>query len=96
VLAILAWQHGKAGAWVLFSGMLRYLFGAAGWIWPWLQRPVMPHMQRKAICVIQITGLLIALMPSVTRPASAVIAAAALALLSYSFLADAVWLWRRR
>jgi len=96
VLSILVWQQGKAGAWVLLSGLLRYLFGAAGWIWPWLGRPVAPNVQRKAICIIQITGLLIALLPTVTPPASAVIAAAALTILLYSFLTDAVWLWQRR
>jgi hypothetical protein len=53
-------------------------------------------MQRKAICIIQITGLLVALWPSVTPPASAFIAAAALVFLSYSFLVDTVWLWQRR
>jgi len=96
VLAILVWQHGKAGPWVLLSGLMRYLFGAAGWIWPWLQRPVVPNVQRKAICIIQITGLIIALWPSVTPPASALIAAVALIFLSYSFLVDTVWLWQRR
>ena len=37
VLAILAWQHGKAGAWILASGLLRYLFVAAGWVWTWMR-----------------------------------------------------------
>jgi phosphatidylglycerophosphate synthase len=96
VLSILVWQQDKAGAWVLLSGLMRYLFGVAGLIWPWLQRPVVPNIQRKAICIIQITGLLVALLPSVTPPASAFVAAAALAILSYSFLVDTVWLWQRR
>ena len=37
ILALLAWQSGKAGIWVLAIGLARYGFVAAGWIWPWLQ-----------------------------------------------------------
>jgi phosphatidylglycerophosphate synthase len=96
VLAILAWRHGKAGPWVLLSGLLRYLFVAAGRIWPWMQGALFPSARRKAICVVQIVGLLVALLPPITPPASAAIAAASLAILSYSFLVDTVWLWRRR
>jgi hypothetical protein len=96
VLAILVWQHGKAGAWVLLSGLLRYIFVAAGWLWSWLQRTLFPSFRRKAVCVVQIAGLVIAMMPTVAPPFSTIVAAASLAALSYSFLADTVWLWRRR
>jgi phosphatidylglycerophosphate synthase len=96
VLAILAWMHGKAGAWVLTSGLLRYGFVAAGWILPWLRRPLFPSVRRKAICVLQIGGLIVVLLPAVAPPASAWIAAASLAALAYSFLVDSVWLWRTR
>src|SRR5439155_607224 len=34
VLAVLAWRWGKAGPWVLVSGLLRYLFLLSGWLWP--------------------------------------------------------------
>jgi phosphatidylglycerophosphate synthase len=96
VLAILAWRHGKAGAWVLLSGLLRYIFVAAGWLWLWLQRTLFPSFRRKAVCVVQIAGLVIAMLPAVAPPFSAVVAAVSLAALSYSFLADTLWLWRRR
>src|SRR5437764_10483811 len=33
VLAVLGWMYGKAGVWVIASGLLRYLFVAAGWIY---------------------------------------------------------------
>jgi phosphatidylglycerophosphate synthase len=98
VLAILAWLYGKAGAWVLASGLLRYLFVAAGWLWPWLQQPLFPSVRRKAICVVQIVGLTLALLPEIPAPFSSPIAAISLAALSYSFLVDTVWLrraWRR-
>ena len=38
VLAIFVWRNGKAGPWVLLSGLLRYIFVAAGWMWPWMAR----------------------------------------------------------
>src|SRR6185436_18519681 len=40
-LSMLAWTYGKAGVWVLASGLLRYLFVVAGWIWPWMERPLL-------------------------------------------------------
>jgi len=96
VLATLAWLHGKAGSWVLLSGLLRYIFIGAGWLWPWMQRTLFESLRRKAICFVQIAGLLVALLPVVRPPASAVVAALSLAVLMYSFLADTVWLWQRR
>jgi phosphatidylglycerophosphate synthase len=96
VLAILAWQYGKAGAWVLASGLLRYVFVAAGWLWPWIQQPLFPSVRRKAICIVQITGLMLTILPELPRPYSAQLAAASLAALAYSFLVDTWWLWRTR
>jgi hypothetical protein len=60
-----------------------------------MRRPLFPSTRRKAVCVVQIVGLILSISPVITRPASAWIAAAALAALSYSFLTDTVWLWRR-
>jgi len=96
VLAILAWQYGKAGAWVLASGLLRYLFVAAGWLWPWMQQPLFPSVRRKTICVVQIAGLTLALLPEIPPRFSSPIAALSLAALLYSFLVDTVWLWWAR
>jgi phosphatidylglycerophosphate synthase len=95
VLAILAWQHGKAGPWVLASGLLRYVFVAAGWLQPWMQRPLFPSLRRKTICIVQVVGLILTILPAIPPPASAQIAAASLAALAYSFLVDTWWLWRR-
>jgi phosphatidylglycerophosphate synthase len=94
VLAILAWQHGKAGPWVLMSGLLRYLFVAAGALWPWMGRPLAPSLRGKTICVIQLVVLMIVLLPPLTPRWSARLAAAGLLVLSYSFLVDTLWLWR--
>jgi phosphatidylglycerophosphate synthase len=95
VLAILAWQYGKAGPWILASGLLRYVFVAAGWLQPWMQRPLFPSLRRKTICVVQMVGLILTILPAVTTPASGRVAAASLAALAYSFLVDTWWLWRR-
>jgi phosphatidylglycerophosphate synthase len=93
-LAILTWQQGKAGAWVVLSGLLRYGFMAVGWLLPRMRRPLPDSRRRQAICVVQVAALIIALEPFVTPPASALIASAALAALVYSFAVDTMWLLR--
>lgn len=94
VLAILAWRHGKAGGWILLAGLLRYLFILAGRLWAWMEKPLRPSTRRQTVCVVQIAGLIITLVPSVPPTASATVAAVALAALCYSFLVDTLWLWR--
>ena len=94
VLALLAWQFGKAGIWVIFSWLLRYLFLAAGWWWARLRQPLFDSIRRRTICVVQIAGLLVALWPAVAPPFSNLISGAALAALCYSFAVDIEWLWR--
>jgi phosphatidylglycerophosphate synthase len=95
-LSTLVWLHGKAGAWVLASGLMRYGFVAAGRIWPWLTRPIAPTRRARAICVLQIILLLLAMLPAVQPPASGALAAAGLVALAYSFGVDTVRLWRLR
>jgi phosphatidylglycerophosphate synthase len=96
VLSILAWREAKAGIWVLASGLTRYVFVAAGRFWPWLRRPLPGSLRGKAICVFQVSGLLVVLLPSITPPASNLVAAVALAALWYSFAVDIQWLSTRR
>jgi phosphatidylglycerophosphate synthase len=96
VLSVLVWQHGKAGVWILLAGLWRYLFIAAGWLLPWLTRPLYPSFLRKAICVVLVIGLGALLLPAFAPPLSTYAAAILLAVLSYSFLADTVWLWQTR
>jgi phosphatidylglycerophosphate synthase len=92
-LAILAWRYQKAGSWVLASGLIRYLFVAAGWRWPWMEAALPPRSRRKIICVVQTGGLLVIILPFVTPPVSTVAAAVALGALCWSFLLDIRWLW---
>jgi phosphatidylglycerophosphate synthase len=95
VLALLVWQYGKAGPWVVASGLLRYLFVAAGWVWPWMRRPLPASFRGKLICVVQIAALTIALLPQIEPAVSVWIAGAGLIALCYSFVVDTLWLRRQ-
>src|SRR5690606_3585372 len=96
VLSILAWQHGRAGAWVLLCGLMRYAFVAAGWMLPWLSRPLKPTTRGRTVAVLQSAGLAIVLMPAVPPRAAVAVAAATLAALTWSFALDVLRLWRGR
>ena len=95
VLSLLLWQHGKAGAWVLLCGLMRYGFVAAGWLLPWLAQPLRSTWRGKAVAVGQVLGLGVALAPVVPAPLSTVVAACALATLTWSFAIDVRWLSRQ-
>jgi phosphatidylglycerophosphate synthase len=92
ILALLAWQGGKAGAWVLAIGLARYVFVAAGWLWPWLNAELPFSQRRRVVCVVQIAVLLVCLTPLMVPPVSSLAAAAALGLLLFSFAVDTLWL----
>lgn len=94
VLAALAWQHGKAGAFILLAGLLRYLFVAASYAAPWLGAALPPSRRRQAVCVVQIVSLIGALAPFVPPPASGALALGGLAVLVWSFGVDVAWLAR--
>jgi len=95
VLAFLVWQYGKAGPWVLLSGLLRYIFVAVGWGWAWMRAPLAPSLRGRIICVVQIGALTVAMAPAIAPPASSMVAAVALLALSYSFLVDTLRLRRQ-
>jgi phosphatidylglycerophosphate synthase len=94
MLSALVAARGQVGPWVLASGALRYLYVAAGWIWPVLRQPPPPSFARKLVCVLQIGGLLLVLAPILTPPWPSIVAGAALALLLWSFGRDAWGLLR--
>jgi len=94
MLSALVAAEGRVGAWVLLSGALRYLYVAAGSVWPRLARPVPPSFARKLVCVLQIAGLLAALTPTVPPPWPTAVAAVSLALLIWSFGRDVMGLMR--
>ena len=95
-LAALVLDGGKAGAWVLAAGGLRYAFVAAQTLAPALRSPLPESRRRKTVCVLQIAALIVCLAPVVPPPLSAALAAASIAVLAWSFALDTVWLLRRR
>ena len=94
VLAVLTWQAGKAGAWVLLSGALRYGFVALSYPLSWLRRPLPPRKRRQTLCVIQTVVLALCQIPWLTPPGTTALAAIALGLLLWSFWVDVIWLAR--
>ncbi len=89
--SILAARFGEAGPWVVALGLPRYLFVVAGWRYPYLAA-ALPHSERRRIvCVVQGVALLAALAPV---DGAALVAAAGLAALLWSFAVDCLWLWR--
>src|SRR5262249_39477231 len=96
VLSILVWQYGKAGSGIVLAGLLPYLFVAGGWLFPWMARPLFPSRRRQTVCVLQIVGSSVLMLPVVTPPASVWFAATLLSALSASFLVDVLWLWSTR
>lgn len=96
VLCLLVLHFGKAGAWVLAAGLMRYAFVLAAHPWPWLAQPLPPSWRRKTVCVVQITSLIVCLGPIIDVPWSRAIAAASLVMLAASFAIDIAWLARRQ
>ena len=94
VLAALVWRSEQVGPWVMLLGLPRYLFVAAGWVWPWMRAPLPERVRRKAGCVIQGIALLVCLGPIVPPGLAAPVAALILVLLGASFAVDSVWLFR--
>lgn len=96
VLSAMVAELDEACSFVLAIGLARYLFLAAGWVWPTLARPLPPSGRRKAICVVQGVVLTVCLAPIVPVLVAVPAAAIALALLVYSFTVDTIWLVANR
>ncbi|MFK7878178.1 CDP-alcohol phosphatidyltransferase family protein [Roseobacter sp.] len=95
VLSIWLFSSGTTGPEILILGFMRYAFVAASFVWPALQAPLPQAFRRKAICVIQISTLILLVFP-LTPPALVLpVGFVAALLLSWSFLVDVVWLVRR-
>ncbi len=96
VLSALVLQAGQVGPWVLAAGLMRYGFVAAALALPWLAAPLRPSRRRQAVCVLQITTLIVCLGPIVPPGLASTFAATSLALLAASFAIDVRTLWRAR
>ncbi len=82
------------GAWVLLIGLMRYGFVLSGHAWPWLKAPLPESIRRKAVCVWQITTLLLALLPFMPSVIALGLVGSALVALAVSFALDIRWLYR--
>jgi phosphatidylglycerophosphate synthase len=91
VLSVLVWRQERAGAWVLFVGLMRYLFVAAGWLMAWLAGPLTPTFRGKTVAVVEMVALALALL--LPRDLAAPLCAFALMLLVWSFAIDVGRLW---
>ena len=91
-LAFLVWAVNQAGAWVLLSGSMRYIFVIGGRFWPALAMPLPPSKRRQSFCVVQLVALIIALAPPVTPQWGEIVCLIGLGFLGYSFGVDMVWL----
>jgi phosphatidylglycerophosphate synthase len=84
------------GVWVLAAGLMRYVFGAAGWVMPWMRGPLTYRYWRKVVTATQ--GIVLAVAAAGVLPHwfSSVGLVVGLALLSESFGRDVRWLWHER
>jgi phosphatidylglycerophosphate synthase len=96
ILSLLVWRAAEVGVWIVTAGALRYAFIAAGWPLPWMRAELPPSRRRQAACVVQIVALIVALIPGLPSGWATTIAAAGLALLTWSFAVDGQWLFLRR
>jgi phosphatidylglycerophosphate synthase len=96
ILVLSCFVAGSVGAWVLAIGAMRYAFGAAAWVAPWLRAPLPPSFARKTVAALQGIALVIASAEVTPAPVASGLAGLALAALVWSFGRDIWWLWRHQ
>lgn len=96
VLALHVIAGTVVGAEILVLGLTRYVFVAAGWIWPWLRGDLPDRRWRKVICVLQLATLILLQLPGLTPDGAIVVARLAALALIGSFAVDTAWLWAVR
>jgi phosphatidylglycerophosphate synthase len=79
------------GPWVLAIGGARYLYGAAGWLLPWLRTPVPPRYWRKVVAAIQGIALTVVAAQQLPSLVETALVGVALVLLAESFGRDVWW-----
>ena len=94
VLALDLVLQGAVGSWILASGLMRYAFVVASWLWPPLAAPLPPANWRRVCAVAQGATLAIAMVPALPGGVSSAIAGAGLAIAAGSFGRDIAWLVR--
>jgi phosphatidylglycerophosphate synthase len=96
VLAVLAWQSGQAGPWVLALPLFRPAFLLAGRVWPVLAAPLPPRARRSRVAGVQYAGQVAILVPALPPAAAGALAGALVAMVAVSFAVDLALLTRRR
>jgi phosphatidylglycerophosphate synthase len=95
VLTIAVAALGFTSWWVLAIGAMRYLYVAASWAAPALRIPVRVRLSGRIVAVVQAVAMLACLLLGVLAPRvhwlPSLVAAAALAALSWSFARDIAW-----
>jgi phosphatidylglycerophosphate synthase len=86
----------SAGAWVLVFGGMRYAFGAAGWVLPWMRAQLPPRYWRKVVATTEGVVLVLAVADVLPGPLTLLALVAAMGLLVESFGRDVLWLWDNR
>ncbi len=94
ILVLSAFVATSLGWWVLAIGAMRYLFVAAGRVWPWLRAPLPARVSSKAVAAAQ--GIVLAAATLLPTTPAAVLVASALAALVWSFAHDIRWLHGHR
>ncbi len=96
LLVLSAYVARDLGWWVLTIGLLRYGFVVAGWLLPWMRRPLPPRYWRKVVTAV--AGIALTVAASAVLPAwvGLAVTLGALALLLESFGRDVLWLAQRR
>lgn len=96
VLAVLAWQSGQSGPWVLALPLFRPAWLLAGRIWPHLAAPLPPRARRSRVAGVQYAGQVAILAPALPADLAGAVAAALVVVVTVSFLIDLAWLTRHR
>lgn len=96
MLVLSIWVAPTFGWWVLAIGLARYVFGAAGWLLPWMRAQLPPRYWRKVVTAVTSIILVVATAGVVPSPVMVVALLVALALIAESFGRDVWWLWRHR
>lgn len=96
VLALSVYVGAQLGWWAVAIGAFRYVFVVLTWALPWLRAPLPPRMSRKVVAALQGVVLIVAAAGVLPEAQAAVVVAAALALLVWSFGTDIAWSRRRQ
>ncbi len=94
LLVLSAYDARIVGWWILAIGLMRYLFVAAGWLFPQMRAPLPPRYWRKVVTAACGTALVLVASGLLPSPFDVLAGAVALGLLVESFGRDVIWLIR--